>query len=70
MVKVKILNKEDKIEVMVKDDEIIIEGLELKPYWKRVALALCWWKNPTFILRHPKVIYNRNSKGEMVALFG
>lgn len=70
MGKVKVLNKEDKIEVIIKDNEIIIEGLELKPYWKRLMLALCWWKNPTYILRNPKAFYNRNSKGEMIALFG
>ncbi len=70
MVKVKVMNKEDKIEVVIRDDEIIIEGLEFKPYWKRLLLALCWWINPRYILKNPKVYYNRNSKGEMVALFG
>jgi len=70
MVKVKVMNEEKNIEVMIKDNEIVIDGLEFKPYWKRIALALCWWKNPTFIIRNPKIIYNRISKGELVALFG
>jgi len=44
--------------------------LELKPYWKRVMLMLFWWKNPKFILKNPKVLYNRESKGELLALYG
>lgn len=62
-------NKEGKIEVTIRDDEIIIDGLELKPYWKRLLLFF-WWKEPKFILRNPRIVYNRESKGEMIALFG
>jgi len=68
--KARIDNINDKIEVTIKDDEIIIEGLELKPYWKRMILMLCWWKNPTYVIRKPKINYNRVSKGELIALFG
>jgi hypothetical protein len=64
------LNKDEKIEVIIRDDEIQIEGLELKPFWKRVLLCLFWWKEPKFIIRNPKIFYNRQSKGEMIALFG
>jgi len=70
MVKVIFENKERSIDVVIKDNEIVITGLELKPYWKRVFLFLFWWKNPVFILKNPKVIYNRISKGELMALFG
>lgn len=62
-------NTDDKIEVTIRDDEIIVEGIELKPYWKRILLLL-WWKNPVLIFKNPRVIFNRESKGELVALFG
>lgn len=63
------MNKEEqKIAVIIKDSEIEIDGLELRPYWKRLIL-ICWWKNPKFILKNPRIIYNRESKGELMALF-
>lgn len=70
MPKVIVENKEKKIDVIIRDDEIEIDGLELKPYWKRLLLVLCWWKEPRFIIKNPKILYNRKSKGELVALFG
>lgn len=62
-------NSERKIEVIIRDNEIVIDGLELKPYWKRLLLFL-WWKQPKFIIKNPKIIYNRKSMGELTALFG
>ena len=70
MTKIKVENKEDNITIIIRDNKIIIEGLELKPFWKRLLLVLFWWKNPKFIIRNPRIIYDRKSKGEMVALFG
>ena len=63
-------NKEDNIDIIIKDDEVIIEGLELRPYWKRISFLLFWWKEPKFIIKNPKVFFNRKSKGEKIALFG
>jgi len=45
---------------------IEIRGFELKPYWKRLILVLCWWKNPVIILTDPKIII----KDKRECLFG
>ncbi len=63
-------NQGNKIDILIKDDEIIISGLEMKPFWKRILLVIFWWKSPEFIIRNPRIIYNRKSKGELVALVG
>jgi len=62
------MKTEEKIEVIIEDDRIIIEGLELKPYWKKLILAIFWWKHPKFIIKNPKIFYK--SKGELIALYG
>lgn len=46
------------IKVKVSEKEIIVDGFEFKPYWKRLVLVLFWWKNPVLILKNPKIIYN------------
>lgn len=54
----------ENINITIKDNEIEIVGLEIKPYWKRILFTLCWWKKPIFILRSPKIIYNGKLIGE------
>lgn len=54
----------DNMEVEIKEDEIIIDGFEIKPYWKRLILVLCPWKNPRIILKRPKMFY-RKRNGEL-----
>jgi len=55
------------IKVEITKDEIIIDGFELKPYWKRLVLVLCWWKNPKIILKNPKIFY-RTKEGVLIDL--
>ena len=52
------------IEIEIQRDRIIIDGFRLEPYWKRLILVLCWWKNPKIILTNPKVFYRWNN-GEL-----
>jgi hypothetical protein len=49
-----------------KTERLIIRGLELRPYWKRLLLVICFWKNPVFIFNHPKII----KKDKREILFG
>ncbi len=62
---IKIGSFADNIEIEINKDNIIIDGFDFKPYWKRIVLALCWWKTPTIVLKNPKIFY-RNEKGELL----
>ena len=55
------------MEIEIKDNEIIIDGIEIKPYWIRLVLALFPWTNPRIILKNPKLFY-RKKDGELVEL--
>ncbi len=52
------------IEIEIRKDEIEIDGFNFKPYWKRIVLALCWWKTPKIILKNPNIFY-RFENGEL-----
>lgn len=52
------------IEIEIRKEDIIIDGFDFKPYWKRLVLALCWWKTPRIILKNPKIFY-RFENGEL-----
>jgi hypothetical protein len=40
-----------KVKLTISDNELVIDGIEMKPYWKRWLYALCWWKQPVFVVR-------------------